>query len=67
MCDRQKTRKDDPFWVYRGFLRALNDKQLRAHEKWQIERSSVGSLEEVADARVRLDVVADEFSRRGRS
>jgi hypothetical protein len=60
------TRKNDPHWVYRGFLRALRPDALDAHEKWQVERTGVGDPEVVADATARLDVIADEFRSRRR-
>lgn len=63
---RPTNRQDDPDWVYRGFLRALKNRELHRHEEWQLERVGVGDPEETADAIARLELVAEEFSHRAR-
>jgi len=49
--------------MYLSFLRALKDKQLLAHEKWQHERRSVASDRE--DAEHRIPIIIEEKMRRG--
>ena len=65
MCHRT-IRREDPDWVYRGFLRALTGVQLAALAAWQLERKEIGDPERVADAALRLELLDQELIRRDR-
>ena len=49
--------------MYVSFLKALNDKQLIAHEDWQHERRCVEDSRE--DAENRMPIIIEEKRRRG--
>jgi hypothetical protein len=64
MCQTRSIRREDPHWVFKGYLRALEPGQLLSLEAWQHERKEIGDPAVVADARFRLELIGQELSRR---